>query len=83
MPMPRAGTVTNLCVEVSTAAANTTSVTLMQNGSASALTFNLANSTGVQCTTGSISFSQGDTMDLKIVSGTSTQFALGGWSANF
>lgn len=85
MPMPRAGTVTNLCVEVSTAAANTTSITLMKNQGATAMTFNLANSTGAQCSTtgGPIAFAQGDTMDIKIIAGTSTQFALGGWSVNF
>jgi len=85
MPMPRAGSVSNVCVNVQQAVANTTSVTLMKNGSTTALTFNLANSTGVQCSTtgGPIAYAQGDTMDLQIVAGTSTQFALGGWSVNF
>jgi hypothetical protein len=84
-PMPRAGSITNLCVEVVTASANTTSATVMKNGSASGVTFNLANSTGVQCTTTGtpLAFAQGDRMSLRIVPGTSTQFALGGWSVNF
>jgi len=88
VPMPRAGTMTNFCVQRSVAASvGTTTATIFKNGSASGqLTMTLANATGPQCATGSVAIAAGDTLSMEVknsVACTGGCPTLGGWSADF
>ena len=69
VPMPRAGTSTDLCITFSGAVASGETFTLMKNGSASTLvvTTTTQAAASVQCASGSVSFAQTDTLALKSV----------------
>lgn len=68
VPLARAGTQTNFCVEKTVGATvGTTTATVFKNGSATGqLTMTLDSSTGPQCVTGSVAWASNDTLTLEI-----------------
>jgi hypothetical protein len=82
-PLARAGTTTNLCVNQSAGTANQSTLTLVKNGSATALAVTTINGTGVTCATGSVAWAQGDTMTLKIAQVAGAGPTISGWSVDY
>lgn len=89
--LPRAGTASKLywCQGVANGAGVTTTVTLMKNGSAQALTGTVTSSfgsSGIGCAAldtnagHNVSYSRGDQMTLQVITGSGTSGAMGGWS---
>jgi hypothetical protein len=86
LPMPQAGTASNLYVTqaVANAGGVTTTFTLYKNGSATALTGTITNGSGTGAiavdTTHTVTFNQGDLLTLGYVTGSGTSGTIGGWA---